>query len=77
MNVTIAEPATKPPCPPGGGGGGFHHSLNGADYLFSTSQEMVENIFKAELEYEREKRKEAERRLEAKDSQVRYLPYRL
>jgi hypothetical protein len=31
---------------------------------------MVENIFKAELEYEREKRKEAERRLEAKDSQV-------
>jgi hypothetical protein len=54
----------------GGGGGGGFHSLNGPDYLFNTSQEVVENIFKAELEYEREKRKELERRLDAKDNQV-------
>ncbi len=54
----------------GGGGSGGFHSLNGPDYLFNTSQEVVENIFKAELEYEREKRKELERRLDAKDNQV-------
>jgi hypothetical protein len=54
----------------GGGGGGGFHSLNGPEYLFNTSQEVVENIFKAELEYEREKRKELERRLDAKDNQV-------
>ncbi len=70
---TIAESANKLSCTPssgGGGGGGGFHSLNGPEYLFNTSQEVVENIFKAELEYEREKRKELERRLDAKDNQV-------
>lgn len=69
--TTVTEPAAKPPCPPGGAGG--FHSLNGSDYLFTTSQEVVENVFKADLEYEREKRKELERRLEAKDNQVKLL----
>ena len=45
--------------------------MNGPEYLYNTSQEMVENIFKADLEYEREKRKELERRLDAKDNQVK------
>jgi hypothetical protein len=72
MCPTIAESANKLSCTPssGGGGGGGFHSLNGPEYLFNTSQEVVENIFKAELEYEREKRKELERRLDAKDNQV-------
>ena len=68
------EPAPKPPsCP--SGNGGFQpsgYNLNGPDYvLYSSSQEVVENIFRSELEYEREKRKELERRLESKDNQVR------
>jgi hypothetical protein len=38
--------------------------------MYASCQDMVENVFKADLDYERERRKELERRLEAKDNQV-------
>ena len=62
------EPAPKPPSCPSGNGGFQPFPLHSS---YSSSQEVVENIFRSELEYEREKRKELERRLESKDNQVR------
>jgi hypothetical protein len=81
----LLEPvATKPPCPqpPTGSGSSYQQqqqqsgfNLNGPEYLmYSSCQDLVENVFKSDLDYERERRKELERRLEAKDNQV---PYRV